>query len=401
MKILFFNQYFATPKGSYGTRAYEFAKRWVAAGHQVSVITSVYERSDIEASGFLTRLTVEGVDVRVLNIRQANRHGFILRVMTFLMYAFVATWFALTEKADVVLCSSGPITVGIPGLAARWVRRLPMVFEVRDLWPEGAIQLGILQNRTMVRLARWFEALCYRSASLVVALSPDQAAHIQTRIEDLICETVPNAADNEFADTLPEGDPLPSWAVGKHLAIYGGAIGLINDCGQFLRLGEELRARGRDDITIVILGEGSERPRLERESEEKSLTNIRFLGPRPRTEVFQWLKRADLSLFTVKNVPFLDSASPNKVFDAFAVGIPMVQTTQGWLKELFEEEACGFTVPIGDTAEMADAVEALVGSSELRHRMGANAKRLAREQFGRSILASTLLAHMKTVAESK
>lgn len=401
MRILYFYQYFTTPRGAWSTRAYEFARRWVEAGHRVTVVTSVYDKSDLEPSGLVARRWIDGIDVRIVGVELSNKHGFLRRLASFAAYAKIASWIALVHPADVVVCSSGPITVGLPGLVARWLRRRPLVFEVRDLWPEGAIQLGVLENRAAIGLARRFEALCYRAAARVVALSPGQADDIRRRFPAVRPAVVPNASDNDIARQARaaedrEGEAaLPAWARGRSLALYAGTLGLIDDGSQLVDLAAELARRGRDDIAVVVVGDGAERPRLEAGAAERGLANIRFLGLAPRLEVFRWLLRARVALFTVKDVPFLATASPNKLFDAFACARPVVQTTDGWIGELLATERCGLTVPAGDTAAMADAVVRLTDDDELHGELAANARRLASERFDRDHLAAAMLAEIE------
>ena len=155
MRIVYFYQYFGTPKGSWSTRVYEFTRRWVQSGDSVTVVTSVYDKSDLKPDKLVSRFDIEGIDVRVINVKQSNKHGKWLRFFTFATYAAFSCWYALFLKADVVVASSGPITVGLPGLVARYLRRIPFVFEVRDLWPEGAVQLGIISNPLLIRTARF------------------------------------------------------------------------------------------------------------------------------------------------------------------------------------------------------------------------------------------------------
>lgn len=412
MKILYFHQYFTTPRGAWSTRAYEFARRWVEAGHEVTVVTGVYDKSDLEPAGLVARREIDGIDVRIVGVRLSNKHGLARRLVSFTLYAKVASWLALVHPADVVVCSSGPITVGLPGLVARWLRHRPLLFEVRDLWPEGAIQLGILENRLAVALARRFEALCYRSAERIVALSPGQADDIRRRFHGTRVGTpvgtpvavVPNASDNDLAERARSEEAggeaaLPAWARGKRLAVYAGTLGLIDDCGQLVDLAAELARRGRDDLAVVVIGDGAERQVLESRAGEQGLGVIHFLGLLPRLEVFRWLVRARLALFTVKEVPFLATASPNKLFDAFACGAPVVQTTDGWIADLLAAEGCGLNLPAGDSAAMADAVVRLADDDALHAELSANARRLARERFDRDRLAAAMLAEIERAAE--
>ncbi|MCX6351896.1 MAG: glycosyltransferase, partial [Bacteroidetes bacterium] len=172
MTILYFYQYFSTPNGSFGTRVFEFSKRWAKKGDKIIVVTSIYDKSDLKASGISSKLNYEGVEVRVLNIVISNKYSFLYRIWTFFAYAILSSYYALVIKCDVIIASSGPITVGIPGLVGRYLRGRKLIFEVRDLWPEGAVQMGILNNKSLQKLAYAFEKWCYTAARKVVTLSP-------------------------------------------------------------------------------------------------------------------------------------------------------------------------------------------------------------------------------------
>lgn len=387
MRILYFYQYFTTPKGAWSTRAYEFTRRWVKAGDQVTVVTSVYDKSDLKAEGFISRFEIEGVDVRVVNLRLSNKHGIAFRILTFVAYALIASWYALTQRADVVLASSGPITVGIPGLVARYIRRRPLVFEVRDLWPEGSIQLGILRNKFLISLTRLFEKICYRSASTVVALSEGQANWIRQKHNIHNLAVIPNASDNELVARVGGDRKVPGWAEGKQLILYTGTLGLIDDCRQILEVARVMRRWGINDLEMVLIGDGKERAMLESRRRELDLRNVHFLGLMSKEDVTRWLASACCSLFVVKDVPFLATASPNKLFDSFASGVPVVQATQGWIKDLLARERCGITVAPNDPEAMAAAVLQLARGGTLRKTLGGNARRVAHELFDRDMLA--------------
>src|SRR5690606_34513983 len=172
MRILYFYQYFGTSKGSWGTRVYEFARNWVREGHDVTVVTAIYSKSDLKANDLLETQFHEGIRVKVINVLIDNKKSIPQRVFDFLKYTFFSTWYALTLPADVVIASSGPITVGFPGLVARYLRSRKLVFEVRDLWPSGAVELGIIRNPFIIKLSYWFERRCYAAARHIITLSP-------------------------------------------------------------------------------------------------------------------------------------------------------------------------------------------------------------------------------------
>ena len=397
MKILYFYQYFTTPKGSYGTRCYEFTRRWVRAGHSVTVVTSVYDKSDLRTTRTLDRLDIEGVDVRVINVGLSNSHGFLRRVYSFLVYAAIASWYAISLPADVVVASSGPLTVGIPGQIAHYLRGRPLVFEVRDLWPEGAIQLGILRNRFLISLARWFERRCYRAADAIVALSQGMADWIRQHhgIDEIVVVT--NACDNSLFERINGTFEPPPWAIGKTIVVYAGSLGYGDDCRQIIEMLGYLTEPQSADIELVLIGDGGERKALEQQAAQAG-GGVRFLGRIPKKEVFGWLSIAGCALCTTVDVPFYATCSPNKMYDAFAAGVPMIQTTQGWIKDLLAREECGLTVPPNDPKAMAAAVTRVARDAELRKRLALNASRIASEQFDRDLLSQTFLETLCRVA---
>lgn len=198
MRVLYFYQYFSTSNGSWGTRVHEFTREWVKSGHEVTVVTTIYSKSDLRAEKFIENQIIEGVRVKIINVKIDNKQSFLRRILGFLTYSIVSSWYAITIKADTVVASSGPITVGIPGLLAKIVRRRKLVFEVRDLWPDGAIELGFLKNKTIQRLAFKLEEMCYRKADLIVVLSPGMRDEIIKKSSHKNVISVTNSANIEL-----------------------------------------------------------------------------------------------------------------------------------------------------------------------------------------------------------
>src|SRR5690554_4988484 len=195
MHILFFYQYFGTPKGSWSTRVYELTKRWVEAGHEVTVVTAPYDKSDIKAKSFISKMQVEGISLIVIDSGDSNRMSKLKRMFRAIQFSVVSIWYALTLKYHVCIASSGPITIGLPMVLAKKFRGKPTIFEVRDLWPAGAIELGIIRSRWQAKLALWFERLCYRSADRIVTASVGQRDYIEARNPGVKIGVIPNASD--------------------------------------------------------------------------------------------------------------------------------------------------------------------------------------------------------------
>lgn len=400
MKILYFYQYFSTPKGSWGTRVYEFAREWVENGHEVTVVTSVYSKSDLKAEKFIEDQVVDGIKLKVINIKIDNKQNIIKRIWTFFQYSVFSVWYAMTLPADVVIASSGPITVGIPGLLARIIRRKKLVFETRDLWPEGAIELGIIRNKTIIKLAYGFEKMCYRHAQLIVALSPGMKSYIEKKSGHSRVISVTNAANIELFDSpkqfkalLPALNPL-------NYAIYTGNIGKVNNSYLLLQAARWIKAHNIENLYILIVGDGQLRDELIRTKEIESLDSLLIHGLIPKTELVGLIQHAIASLVPLQNSPVLDTSSPNKFFESLAAGTPVIQNTQGWMKNFLEENEVGYTIKHDDAASLVNHLIMLRDEPIRYKRMEEKSREIARKEFDKNVLARQFRLELEKLENS-
>lgn len=394
MKILYFYQYFSTSNGSWGTRVHEFTKNWVNLGHQVTVVTAVYSKSDIKASSMVEDQLYDGIKVKVINVLIDNKQSFFRRVWSFFQFMLFSSWFAITLPADIVIASSGPITVGFPGLLARYLKGKRLVFEVRDLWPAGAVELGMLKMKLAIKLAYAFEKLCYKASTHIITLSPGISTDIENRYGFNKQTSVTNAANISLFST-PTGK-LTSFS-GKKYAIYTGNIGKVNNSPWLLDAARILKEMGRKDIVILLIGEGQEREGLESVARKEGICNFVSLGLMPKRELVTYVQQAMVSLVPLRATPVLETSSPNKFFESLAAGVSVIQTTKGWMKEFLEEHNIGFTIDGNDPQALADL---LVDLSEKRvelRRMGERAKKVAKEHFDKDVLAHRMLGVLEKI----
>jgi len=390
MQILYFYQYFTTPKGSYGTRVYEFTKRWVEKGHHVTVITGLYAKSDIRADKFIENQNFNGVNVKIVNVSIDNRQSTLKRVRSFIQYMTVSCWYALTLKADVVIASSGPLTVGLPGLVARYLRGRKFIFEVRDLWPEVAVELGIIHNRILIKVAYWFEKRCYKAATHIIALSSGMKADIENRFGNKNITSVTNSANIELFGTRVK-EPDLKGLVPMTYAIYNGNIGMVNNSAWLYDAAKVLSGKGRGDIIIVLAGEGQQKQELEQKALNEGVTNFFLLGMVPKYQLVAYIQNALVSLVPLKGAKVLDTSSPNKFFESLAAGVPVIQNTDGWMKDYLERNKVGFTLSPHDPSALADLLIDLSDKPEEVRKMGARARELAAKEFDKDILADKML----------
>ncbi len=391
-----------TRDGSGGTRSYEFARRLVADGDAVTMVTA----------GRGGERTVDGI--RVVEARggygdymRATKVGYGRRLLAFGRFALTATVAALRgPRPDVVFATSPPLTMALPAIVAarRW--RAPLVFEVRDLWPEAPIQMGALRSPWLRRLARWLERAVYRSASEVVALSPGMRDGIVSAGTDPARVTlIPNASDLDlFSPDLDPGDLRERLGVGgdDFLCAYFGTMGEANDLTQVVEAAALLDAREAQvaaggasgpaarRVVFVLQGEGKRRPALEADVRRRGLGNVVFAPAGDKLAAARLAAASDACMTIFKDVPILATNSPNKLFDTFAAGRPAIVNTDGWQRVLVEEHAAGVFARPGDAAHLAEQVRGLAADPERTRAYGVNARALAEREFDRDLLAARL-----------
>jgi len=390
LKIVYFYQYFTTPKGSYGTRVYEFTREWVKQGHDVTVVSSVYYKSDVRATRYIDDQVIDGVKIKLLNIWIDNKQSLLKRMWKFVAYSFLSSYYALTLPADVVIASSGPLSVGLPGLIARYIRGRKLVFEVRDLWPQGAIELGLINNKFVQRFAFWLEKRCYLAASKIVTLSPGMSQNIHDRYGLTNLVSVTNSANIElFKPGIDAEIQKTLW----RYAIYTGNVGEVNNSMWLVRAARILKER-KSEVSILIIGDGQQRQEIELIRDREQLNNLLIYALMPKEKLVAYIQNAMASLVPLKGQPILDTSSPNKFFESMACGVPVIQNTQGWMKDFLEEHKVGFTLPPDDGKPLADLLIRLAGQPNEILAMGRQARQIAEDMFDKKKLAAKMLAAM-------
>lgn len=406
MRVLYIYQFFATPEASLGlTRSYEFARELVDAGHEVHMLTSASNLPDEYRHRFFSRGTIDGIHVIAIRVGYSNYMGHLRRIMSFATFMLSSVVAALwVARPNVVLASSTPITVALPGLAVSVFKRVPFVFEVQDLWPEAAIQMGAInRNGVIATIAKRLERAAYKRAVAVVPVSPGMA-------EGVVAEgtpppkvhMIPNFSNlSVFHPGDKDPDVVARYGLtNKFVVGYTGAIGPSNAVHeQVPEAACVLKERGRDDIVFAIAGDGKSLPVLRELTE--GLDNVLLLGRVPKIEVPALTRTSDVLMALFGDKPILATNSPNKFFDALASGKPVIVNQPGWTRELVEEAGAGVYVPVGDGVALADAIEALADNPERTAAMGGAARALAEQRFGRDLQAQRMLQLLERVAGAK
>jgi glycosyltransferase involved in cell wall biosynthesis len=400
MHILYIHQHFATPKGSTGTRSYEFARRWVQAGHRVTLLTGHCDVSGLELGrGLIQRRTIEGIDLLVVGTGYSNKQSYLRRLISFLCFIVVGTYAALrTRGVDVVYATSTPLTVGIPAMIVKWARHKPFVFEVRDQWPEIPIELGIIKNGLLARMLLRLEKKIYRNSSSIVALSPGQADGIRKVLSaDRPITVIPNCCDTDVFKPDIDGSAFRrrrGWQ-DKLVFLHAGAMGKVNALDFVIDAAEKLTEH--DDILFVLVGDGNQRPSLESRVKELGLTNVEILPPVAKENLPEIIAASDVCMVVIGKYPIIEHNSANKFFDALSSGKPVLLNYSGWQREILQESKAGFGCELCNLDEFVGRVLYFRSHREQARQMGRNARRIAEERFDRDRLAAEALSVLQVI----
>jgi len=403
VKIVYFHQHFSTPSGASGTRSYEMARRLVARGHHVLMVCGSAARGDTGLSIPFTkgarRGMVDGLEILELQLAYSNSDSLIRRSGVFFRFALRSIGVAMTEPYDLLFATTTPLTAGLPGIAARWFRGRPFVFEVRDLWPELPRAMGVIRNPLVLWALSVLEWGSYRSAQRLIGLSPGIVDGIARRgVAPSRIALVPNGCDLAIFGAAAQPWRPAGVQATELMAVFAGAHGIANGLDGVLDAAAQLIVQGRTDIKIVLVGDGMLKPHLQGRKEREGLANVIFHGPVAKARLAGLMAAADVGMQILENVPaFYRGTSPNKFFDYLAAGLPVLINYPGWLADVVKSHECGYSVPPSDPRAFADALVHAAGHRAALAVMGKRARELARSQFDRAVLADRFVDWLEGV----
>jgi len=346
---------------------------------------------------------VDGIEVIELELPYSNADGFWKRVLTFTKFAYKSVGIALSGQYDLLFATSTPLTAGIPGIFASLLKKKTFVFEVRDLWPELPKAMGVITNPVILMLMSWLEWASYHTANACIGLAPGIIDGIKARgIASDKIYLVPNGCDLHLFRDSRKTDGWRPEQVEKNdfMAVFTGAHGVANGLDAVLDAAMNLRAKGRNDIKLIFIGEGKMKQVLEIRTEKEGLSNCIFLDGIPKKQLSGLLAQADLGLMILANVPaFYYGTSPNKFFDYIAAGLPVFNNYPGWLADMINEHGCGIVVKPDDPEAFAEALIHAADNRTILKEMGRCARELAVRHFDRHMLSDKFVNILVEVAE--
>jgi glycosyltransferase involved in cell wall biosynthesis len=341
-----------------------------------------------------------GHQVRILRARVYSAHhkSFFDRTLAFFSFMLSSFWLGLGVKdVDLVWGTSPPIFQGATAWLLARLKRAKFLFEVRDLWPLFAIAAGVLKNPILIHLTEWLEQFLYRRSDKVMVNSPGFIAHVRERGARQI-ELIPNGADPSMFDPADDGAGFrrAHGLEGKFVALYAGAHGMSNDL--YIVLGAALLLE-KENIQIVLVGDGKEKPGLQEIAAKTGLTNVTFVPSIPKAGMPAVLAAADACIAILKPLEEYKTTYPNKVFDYMAAGRPVALAIDGVIREAVEAAGCGLFAQPGNPSALAEAIRKLASDPKQSREMGLKGRKYLEENFSREQMAEKLLALLEEMVK--
>lgn len=383
--VLLIHQAYVGPDEPGGTRHYEFARRLPALGVRVTVIAS--DRSYLSGESLHRESTEEYEGVRVVRVKtSASLHrSYVSRVLNFLRFSLGGIWKGLrAPEIDLVWGTSPQLPQAVAAWVVAFLRNKPFLLEVRDLWPEFAIDMGVLKNKFAIALARWLERFLYSRADHILVNSPGYTGYlVKHGVSTAKISLIPNGVDaTMFTPDDPGAATRKAWGLEERFVVlYAGAIGEANDIGTLLDAARQVQQD--DSIGFLIVGDGKERARLEELAVKNGLSNVKFTGTQPKSSMPGLIAAADLCVAVLKDIPMFRTTYPNKVFDYMAAGRPTLLAIDGVIREVIEKSGGGEFVQPGDAKAMAAAILRLKSGHERLRKMGGAARAYVSQHFDR------------------
>ena len=401
MRVVFLTHHFPPEIGAPQSRIFETAEKLVKFGHKVVVLTGMPNYpTGIAHERYRDKLfmheQIQGIDLFRTWVFATPNRAAVPRILNHLSFALSSLFGALkVGQCDVIVVNSPPLLLGASGYAISRLKRAPLVVNVADLWPASAIELGVLRNRTAIKLAQELEAFIYRKACKTIGVTAGVTQGVSKVLDAKgtakgRIALIPNGTDTTLFNPGADGEAARKALKleDKFVVMYAGTIGLAQGLDVVLETAKLLR----DDkqVRFVLIGEGVDKENLIDKADREGIDNVSFSEPQPRSEMPGILNAADAVLVILRNLPLFEGAVPSKMSEAMACGRPVIMAVAGEAAALLQGAKAGLTVEPENPVALADAVRKLREEPELAAEMGSNGREFAVEHLDRTKLARRL-----------
>lgn len=410
MRILYVTQNYLPEMGAGPGRISELAREWVKAGHQVQVLAPVPNHPtgivppEFRGRWLFREVDAAGVEATRAWVYTAANRGRVRRSLAFASFAInsVIVGVAASQRPDVIIGSSPQLLAAVGAQSIAWARRVPWIFEVRDLWPESIVAVGALPaSSPIVRVLGKVSEAMYRNADRIVVVTEAFKEDLTSRgIPSSKIAFVPNGVDlSRFVpcEARPE-DRRDMGGSARFVISYLGTHGMAHDLGRLLDVAA--RMRERRDVAFAFVGDGAERADLERRARAEGLTNVRFLGVQPRERMPRLYAASDVCVVPLRASELFRTVLPSKIFEIMGMAKPIVLAVDGEARRLVERAQAGRFVPPGNSDALHAALDDLVAAPDALPGYGRRGREFVEREFDRRVLARRYLEMLRTVADS-
>jgi glycosyltransferase involved in cell wall biosynthesis len=408
LKILLIHQYFLEKNEGGGSRFNEMTALWASKGHQITILAGmVHYNTGIKNKKYKGRLFfrekyADQLEVIRCHVSEAYNKNYLGRLWGYISFTFYSTWagiFKTGRKYDLILATSPPLFTGLTAMILSTVKRAPYIFEIRDLWPESAIDAGVLKNTLIIRLSFWLESLIYRRARKINVLTPafrEKLIGLKKIQPDKIMY-IPNGADFSIAESVQDVFNIKQFKKDHDLPeslfliVYVGAHGLANGLNVVLDAAGKLTG---EPVLFLLIGTGMEKKKLVEKANAEKIRNVRFIDPVPKEEVFKYILAADAGISILIKADTFKTIYSNKTFDYMSCKKPILMAIDGISKDLIETATCGLFVEPDNPEDLVDKARAYLNNRQLVKQHGENGYSFAKKHYDRQVLALEYLEEL-------
>lgn len=411
MRILYVSQYFPPEVNAPAARVHELAREWVRLGHHVSVITGFPHhplgcKAPHDRGVLSRREALDGIDLIRTYVYAVPNEGKLRRMLSYASFMLSAATigYARTARPDVVVATSPHLLSGLAGYLLARAMGVPFVFEVRDLWPEQLLAIGIGREGSMVvRVLRRLARFLYEHSDHMVTVGDGYAHALRTRhqVPPTKLSVIPNGIDPSLfvpGERMNAVRAAHGWG-DRFVVLYLGTHGLSQGLGSVLEVAAQLR--DEKDILFAFVGEGADKAALQERACQEGLSNVQFIGQQPKQLVPGYYSACDLGVVALRPAPLFTEVLPSKLFEYLGMEKPVLLNIDGEARRLVERAGCGGYVPWGDAAGMAQMIRNLRGQRDQLVAMGRSGRRFVLEKYERRVLAKTYLTLLQKLAQTE
>ena len=403
LKILYISQYFPPEMGAPSARIHELSRRWVAQGHQVTVITGFPNHpTGIIPENYSQHIykqeELDGIRlIRTYIFPTANK-GFIKRILSYLSFmlssVLLGAW--RSGRPDVIVATSPQFFVGVAGYLMSLVKWRPFIFEVRDLWPESIVQLGMLKNKMAIRILEYIEVFLYRRARGIIVVAESSIPILNRKgIASSKIDVVKNGVDLQLFDVAKTGQgvrrqiQLDSKIVVSYIGTHGlsHALDKVIECAALMH--------DEPKIQFLLIGEGAEKENLQQQAKALGLRNVTFLNQVDKQVLPNYYAASDLVLVTLRDLELFRCVIPSKIFEIMAMARPIIISVDGEAREIIERADAGVFIEPENPQALRSAILAFQKDPDVLLAKGRNGRRFVETSFNRQKLADQFLQYIQ------